>query len=54
MAHLLLHRSDLLDDVVPVGLAAALGLPDATALLLLGRETCEGTQPVPTALAGRP
>ena len=36
-AHLLAHRSDLLDDEVPPGLATALGLADvATA----GREQC--------------
>jgi hypothetical protein len=36
-AHLLLHRRDLLDEDVPPGLAAALGLPDA---LARGREEC--------------
>ena len=30
-AHLLLHRSELLDDEVPASLAAALGLPDVLA-----------------------
>ena len=31
VAHLLLHRHHLLDDVVPSGLAQALGLPDPLA-----------------------
>jgi hypothetical protein len=36
-AHLLLHRSDLLGDEVPPGLAAALGLDD---VLAAGRAVC--------------
>jgi hypothetical protein len=36
-AHLLLHRRDLLDEDVPAGLSAALGLGD---VLAAGREEC--------------
>lgn len=36
-AHLLAHRKDLLDEDVPAGLAAALGLSD---VLAAGREDC--------------
>ena len=36
-AHLVLHRFDLLDDVVPPGLALELGYPD---VLAAGRATC--------------
>jgi len=36
-AHLLAHRADLLDDVVPAGLAAALALDDP---VQTGREVC--------------
>ena len=43
VAHLLLHRRDLLGEDVPVGLAAALGLQD---VLAAGRAACPGT---PTA-----
>jgi hypothetical protein len=39
-AHLLLHRRDLLDEEVPPGLAAALGLDD---VLAAGREECGRT-----------
>ena len=38
-AHLLSHRVDLLEDDVPPGLAAALGLPDVVAA---GRAICGG------------
>ncbi|MCW2615260.1 MAG: hypothetical protein JWN08_2254 [Frankiales bacterium] len=37
-AHLLLHRADLLDDEVPAGLAASLGLTD---VLRTGADECE-------------
>lgn len=37
-AHLLAHRKDLLDEDVPAGLAAALGLPD---VVVAGRKACE-------------
>ncbi len=40
VAHLLLHRARLLDEQVPAGLAARLGLPDVDALLALGSEAC--------------
>ena len=45
-AHLLLHRHDLLDDEVPAGLAASLGLDD---VLAAGRAACdrEETQAAP-------
>ena len=36
-AHLVLHRSDVLEDEVPVGLAHELGLPD---VLAAGRAAC--------------
>ena len=36
-AHLLLHRTELLQDEVPAGLAAALGVDDAVAV---GRNAC--------------
>ena len=39
-AHLLAHRGDLLDDEVPPGLAAALGLADVAAA---GREQCRSS-----------
>ena len=39
-AHLLLHRRDLLDEEVPAGLSAALGLAD---VLAAGREDCART-----------
>ena len=39
-AHLLAHRKDLLDEDVPPGLAATLGLQDVVAA---GREQCAGT-----------
>lgn len=41
-AHLLLHRRDLLDEEVPPGLAAALGLDD---VLATGRQECEQATP---------
>jgi len=37
-AHLLLHRAELLEDAVPAGLAAALGLTD---VLGAGRRDCD-------------
>lgn len=37
-AHLLLHRTQLLDDVVPAGLAASLGLADP---LRTGQDACD-------------
>ena len=37
-AHLLLHRTELLQDAVPPGLAVALGLPDVPAA---GRQECD-------------
>ena len=37
VAHLLLHRFDLLEEQVPAGLAAALGIAD---VLAAGREEC--------------
>ncbi len=46
VAHLLLHRAELLDEPVPDTLAVALGEPDGAALLRRGRRVCAGT---PTA-----
>lgn len=43
-AHLLAHRKDLLDEVVPPGLAAALGLDDP---LEAGRRACRETKRPP-------
>ena len=40
VAHLLLHRSELLGEPVPAGLVVALGAPDEQALLARGRVTC--------------
>lgn len=40
VAHLLTHRSELLGDEVPTGLAAALGLVDAASVLAHGRAVC--------------
>ncbi len=40
VAHLLLHRRELLGEPVPVGLVTALGEPDERALLDRGRATC--------------
>lgn len=40
VAHLLLHRTELLEDEVPLGLARELGEPDATAVLARGRRAC--------------
>lgn len=40
VAHLLVHRADLLGDVVPAGLAAALGVTDVEAA---GRRACSGS-----------
>ena len=37
-AHLLLHRTELLQDEVPAGLTAALGVDDAVAV---GRDACD-------------
>ncbi|MDQ3503757.1 MAG: hypothetical protein M3486_09130 [Actinomycetota bacterium] len=39
-AHLLAHRAELLEDEIPPGLAAALGLDD---VLLAGQRACDGT-----------
>lgn len=39
VAHLLLHRTQLLDDEVPASLAEALGMPD---VLARGRADCAG------------
>ncbi len=41
-AHLLLHRTELLQDEVPAGLAAALGVDDAVAV---GRNACNRWAP---------
>ena len=41
-AHLLAHRKDLLDEDVPAGLAAALGIADVVAA---GREECRRATP---------
>lgn len=40
VGHLLLHRTELLDEPVPAGLVTALGEPDAAALLARAREHC--------------
>ncbi len=42
VAHLLLHRSELLDEPVPDGVAVALGAPGAAALLAAARSRCAG------------
>jgi len=42
VAHLLLHRSELLDEAVPNGLATTLGLPDTQTLLARARQRCAG------------
>lgn len=39
-AHLLLHRTELLDESVPAGLVAALGEPEPVALLRRARAVC--------------
>lgn len=39
-AHLLLHRRELLDEVVPAGLLAELGEPDELSLLRRARKVC--------------
>ena len=46
-AHLLLHRTQLLDDQVPAGLAVSLGLDD---VVTAGRAECERTQAGPVTL----
>lgn len=40
VAHLLLHRYELLAEPVPAGLVAALGAPDQVALLRRARSVC--------------
>lgn len=40
VAHLLVHRCELLDEPVPAGLVAALGEVDQTALLRRARAVC--------------
>jgi hypothetical protein len=40
VAHLLLHRCELLDEPVPAGLVAALGASDEPALLRRARQVC--------------
>ena len=40
VAHLLLHRAELLDDEVPAGLVDELGAPDSAALLVRARDVC--------------
>lgn len=40
VAHLLLHRRDLLEEPVPASLVAALGEPDEAALLARARRAC--------------
>lgn len=40
VAHLLLHRRDLLDEPVPAGVLAALGEPDEAALLARAARVC--------------
>ena len=40
VAHLLLHRSELLEDEVPAGLVRELGEADVAALLERGRRAC--------------
>lgn len=50
VAHLLLHRTELLDDEVPAGLAGELGEPDAAALLARAGLVCRvsrGVLPAP-------
>jgi hypothetical protein len=42
VAHLLLHRRELLDEPVPAGLVAALGEPDELALVRRARAVCAG------------
>ncbi len=42
VAHLLMHRAELLGEPVPAGLVAALGAPDAAALLDRARRLCDG------------
>ena len=42
VAHVLLHRADLLDEPVPAGLVTALGEASAAALLERARRVCEG------------
>ena len=46
-AHLLLHRTQVLDDEVPAGLAVSLGLDD---VVTAGRVECERTQTGPVTL----
>jgi len=46
-AHLLLHRTQVLDDEVPAGLAVSLGLDD---VVTAGRAECERTQTGPVTL----
>ena len=41
VAHLLLHRGELLDEQVPVGLLDELGFVDQHALLARAREVCD-------------
>ena len=40
VTHLLAHRRDLLDDEVPAGLAASLGLPGPDDVIAHGRRNC--------------
>ena len=40
VAHLLLHRGELLEDEVPAGLVRELGEPDGAALRERGRRAC--------------
>ena len=49
-AHLLLHRTELLQDAVPPGLADALGLPD---VLAAGQQECDRSRSA-RATAGFP
>ncbi len=44
VAHLLLHRRDVLDEPVPTSLVRALGDPDEQALLARARQLCAGDQ----------
>ncbi len=46
-AHLLFHRTELLDDAVPAGLARALGLEDVVSA---GRRACDSPAPDRTRL----
>lgn len=46
-AHLLAHRTQLLEDEVPAGLSRALGLED---VVLAGQRACDGTAQIRTSL----